>query len=57
MFIWYSVMISNWVGNGFQYHDKQDGGQKEIIHCHIVRESSPKKTLQISVEKEGLALL
>ena len=50
-------MISNWVGTGFQYHDKQDGGQKEIIHCHIVSESSRKKTLQISVQKEGLALL
>ena len=45
----------NWVGTRFQQNDKQDGGQKEIIHFHIVRESFPKKTLQISVEKEGLA--
>ena len=28
-----------------------------IIHFHVVSESFPKKTLQISVEKEGLALL
>ena len=28
-----------------------------IIHFHVVSESFPKNTLQISVEKEGLALL
>ena len=29
----------------------------DIIHFHIASESFPKKMLQISVEKEGLALL
>ena len=57
MFILCSVRISNWEGTGFQKHDKQDGGQKEIIHFRIVSESFRKKTLQISVEKEGSALL
>lgn len=27
------------MGTGFQEHDKQDGGQKEIIHFHIMSES------------------
>ena len=57
MFILRSVRKSNWVGTGFQKHDKQDRGQKKIIHFHIVSESFPRKTLQISVEKEGLPLI
>ena len=58
MFILCSVRISNWVGTGFQKHDKQDGGQNKIIYLHIVSKSLPKKTSQASGHrKEGLALI